>query len=612
MKRFALLLLLVAGHSFAQSIPNGPSSNSISCGAGSISLGQIWTDPQWAEAWTCKADVASPALTGTPTVNGVGIAPIVSPAFTGAPTVNSVAIPSPGAPLTVTAPWEFSGVGIGTSAPTNGLALTQAANGDLGLTLQRFTDTSPTGDLLVCENAAGNQTLCSIDVNGNIVAASIALNSPTGGSEGAGTINVSAGYYVNGIPVPTYPRTAAEIAASVTPVDYTVAPCNVNRYATNATPGTTDMSTAFQNATSACTAVFVPAGLYLVGGVTLPNTYGLTIYGEGNASVIQQKTTGGIFGWNASAVVSGGQYIHDLYFNTLSGTANAINTTGTQILKLEDLYFSSCPTGADCIYLNGAASTTAHDNNLSNIQIYNGSNAANAGIELGPLQFDTTLSHVWMNGNFNMSYGIELDSGASAIKVIDSSPYNMKTSDLIAANNNNYIQLTHNVFGPTTTGDLVSITGSSFHEIVNNFFESIPSGFNGLKLIGTTSVSVTDNVFLASSGAGYAVVETSAANYTSITGGGISGPSNFTSGIFNLIGANSSACNVPSPSTPNINCLTRTSTYAVSTLPACNSGTTGASAYVTDATSPTYNGALTGGGTVKVPVACNGSSWTSH
>lgn len=52
--------------------------------------------------------------------------------------------------------------------------------------------------------------------------------------------------------------------------------------------------------------------------------------------------------------------------------------------------------------------------------------------------------------------------------------------------------------------------------------------------------------------------------------------------------------------------------YTVSTLPACNAGNKGDLAYVTDATSPTYNGSLTGGGSVVVSVFCNGTSWTSH
>jgi hypothetical protein len=50
----------------------------------------------------------------------------------------------------------------------------------------------------------------------------------------------------------------------------------------------------------------------------------------------------------------------------------------------------------------------------------------------------------------------------------------------------------------------------------------------------------------------------------------------------------------------------------VATLPACASGLKGALVEVTDATSPTYNGTLTGGGSVAIPVFCNGTAWTAH
>lgn len=52
--------------------------------------------------------------------------------------------------------------------------------------------------------------------------------------------------------------------------------------------------------------------------------------------------------------------------------------------------------------------------------------------------------------------------------------------------------------------------------------------------------------------------------------------------------------------------------YTVATLPTCNSGEAGTIAYVTDATSPTYNGTLTGGSTSKVLALCNGTAWTAH
>jgi len=52
----------------------------------------------------------------------------------------------------------------------------------------------------------------------------------------------------------------------------------------------------------------------------------------------------------------------------------------------------------------------------------------------------------------------------------------------------------------------------------------------------------------------------------------------------------------------------KTGGYTVATLPA---GTVGQRAYVTDATAPTWNGALTGGGAVVVPVFRNATVWVS-
>lgn len=50
----------------------------------------------------------------------------------------------------------------------------------------------------------------------------------------------------------------------------------------------------------------------------------------------------------------------------------------------------------------------------------------------------------------------------------------------------------------------------------------------------------------------------------------------------------------------------------VATLPTCSAATKGRMQAVSDATSPTYNGTLTGSGAVVVPVFCNGTAWTSH
>jgi hypothetical protein len=54
------------------------------------------------------------------------------------------------------------------------------------------------------------------------------------------------------------------------------------------------------------------------------------------------------------------------------------------------------------------------------------------------------------------------------------------------------------------------------------------------------------------------------------------------------------------------------STSTVAALPTCNAAMQDSITVVTDATSPTYRGTLTGGGTVRTPVYCDGSSWTSR
>jgi len=53
-------------------------------------------------------------------------------------------------------------------------------------------------------------------------------------------------------------------------------------------------------------------------------------------------------------------------------------------------------------------------------------------------------------------------------------------------------------------------------------------------------------------------------------------------------------------------------TTTVASLPPCGTAQKGLLYSVSDAVSPTYNGPLTGGGSVTIPVFCNGSIWTAH
>ncbi|MEO6176763.1 MAG: hypothetical protein ABIP27_16550 [Flavobacterium circumlabens] len=100
----------------------------------------------------------------------------------------------------------------------------------------------------------------------------------------------------------------------------------------------------------------------------------------------------------------------------------------------------------------------------------------------------------------------------------------------------------------------------------------------------------------------------------------INDPDNEPSGITQLIiqtpvfGAGESIYELKSKDIPGTYEIATTDqiklkSYTVATLPA---GVIGDVAYVTDATSPTYLGNLTGGGAVKCPVFYNGSAWVSY
>jgi hypothetical protein len=52
--------------------------------------------------------------------------------------------------------------------------------------------------------------------------------------------------------------------------------------------------------------------------------------------------------------------------------------------------------------------------------------------------------------------------------------------------------------------------------------------------------------------------------------------------------------------------------YTVSTLPTCNNAARDRKLSVTDATTPTFLGTLTGGGSTYTPVVCNGSAWVAY
>lgn len=96
--------------------------------------------------------------------------------------------------------------------------------------------------------------------------------------------------------------TGAETAASIIPVDFSYLPGNVLRYAQNITPGTTDMTAAFQAAFSQHVQaggadIVVPSGTYLISAaVSITTNVGFSLQGDQfGRTIINYSGTGDCF-----------------------------------------------------------------------------------------------------------------------------------------------------------------------------------------------------------------------------------------------------------------------------------------------------------------------------
>lgn len=137
------------------------------------------------------------------------------------------------------------------------------------------------------------------------------------------------------------------------------------------------------------------------------------------------------------------------------------------------------------------------------------------------------------------------------------------------------------------TGDALDLTGGSA-SIVGNDLEASTNQIslsNGAAAAITGNTSVTGSKFLVTNASGNRPFL--AANDTALT---------------NTIGAGTICTTCYSGQT-----------FPVASLPACNAGVSNSFTNVSDAAaSPVYNIAAANGGTVVIPVYCNGTSWVNH
>lgn len=566
----------------------------------------------------------------------------------------------------------------------------------------------------------------------NTYSNSVEIGSPTGGALGAGAVNASTGYYVNGIIVPTYPRTAAEIAAGVTPVNYGYPVGYVDRYGTNTTPGTTVMLTAVQDAFKVViqqgggAVTFLAGESYYLGNplngpplIELTNPQNIIVYGNGatilvdsqsgtnlysifdlqnpiNITVIglnfddtggnEQITWDGARAWNLTSTVS-----------TNSGGFTIIGGTYTNLVSPFVSYWTSGTTGR-----------VQHINlNYRSVDCYLGANFEDQGDDVtGSLTIIDSRRSYFLYGvtGHNITLNIYHDATTNtggANGDIDIKRYQFDTTgDRITAffhgNGDPYAgvpvrfeaQGNTGTFGITGLG---SLTGGSGY--TNGTYENVPltggSGTGAIANIEVTGGAVT-GINIVVRGSGYISGDTLSASAANIggTGSGFSVPVSYAGATISditlnlsfegyqydpgetpvLINSLTPSGSEQNPTQDHFDQITINGTfgdwptylgvpinvestqdvtgrfvlsgpvvdvmqkigsplngfvttagttiiggYTVSTLPECSSITfPGFTAKVTDATSPTYNGTLTGSGSVVVPVFCNGSSWTAH
>jgi len=141
-----------------------------------------------------------------------------------------------------------------------------------------------------------------------------------------------------------YPRTANEIAASVTPSLYFYAPGDVRRYNSDPT-GIADSTTPFQQASSSNLKVDIPEGTYKITGQVLNASRAVTYIGAARGAVtLNLNNNADALKWTGT---SSGGGIKRLVINVTGMTSGyAISSTQSRFF-IDDLNFTGSSTGAN-------------------------------------------------------------------------------------------------------------------------------------------------------------------------------------------------------------------------------------------------------------------------
>jgi hypothetical protein len=168
-----------------------------------------------------------------------------------------------------------------------------------------------------------------------------------------------------------FKRTATEIAAGITPTNYAipshevVGTCIVDRYGTNTTPGTTDMTTAIQAAItvakelSAGGSVEFGSSIYKATSTILVDANRIHIRGQGRSAtriVFAPAANDVLFEFHngASALVRNSLKGMSIYSDDDTFTKTAIDLYDTEEFELDDIEIAGGVVVVDTVYWSGA------------------------------------------------------------------------------------------------------------------------------------------------------------------------------------------------------------------------------------------------------------------
>jgi hypothetical protein len=209
-----------------------------------------------------------------------------------------------------------------------------------------------------------------------------------------------------------YPQTPAESAAGVMPTNDNYAAGNLLRYGTNAKPGTTDMSKAFQAAfdqqAKGGAAIYAPTGTYLVTSVISTSSAApFRLYGDGmGKTVITKGVDGDCFVVTNSGAAHNQITISDLTMSpgVAMSTASALNLTCTGIIPSITLHNVMILCGGTSVFGYGVKLHNCGEVEMSRVFIYGIGSTSMIGVSVTQSVAATVYKFIGCS-IYNVAYG---------------------------------------------------------------------------------------------------------------------------------------------------------------------------------------------------------------